>query len=77
MFNHDGKHELDASIMDGESLECGAVAGVSSVKNPISLARLVMTETPHVLLGGAGRDRCDGNGGRDTFLGCEVRMGRP
>jgi beta-aspartyl-peptidase (threonine type) len=42
--------ELDASIMDGKTLSCGAVAGVATIKNPISLARLVMTETKHVLL---------------------------
>lgn len=57
VFNHDGEHELDASIMDGRTLACGGVAGVRTVKNPISLARLVMTKTKHVLLGGAGADR--------------------
>lgn len=57
VFNHDGGHELDASIMDGESLACGAVARVASVKNPISLARLVMERTPHVLLVGDGAER--------------------
>ena len=57
VFNHDGRHELDASLMDGESLGCGAVAGVTTVKNPISLARLVMERTRHVLLGGVGADR--------------------
>jgi beta-aspartyl-peptidase (threonine type) len=57
VFNHDGEHELDASIMDGETLACGAVARVATVKNPISLARLVMTRTPHVLLAGDGAER--------------------
>jgi beta-aspartyl-peptidase (threonine type) len=57
VFNHDGEHELDASIMDGETLACGAVARVASVKNPISLARLVMERTPHVLLAGDGAER--------------------
>jgi beta-aspartyl-peptidase (threonine type) len=56
VFNAVGSHELDASIMDGNSKSCGAVAGVSHVKNPISLARLVMTETRHVLLAGAGAE---------------------
>ncbi len=56
VFTHDGTHELDASIMDGRTLGCGAVAGVKTVKNPISLARLVMTKTRHVLLVGAGAD---------------------
>jgi beta-aspartyl-peptidase (threonine type) len=52
----DGRAELDASIMDGRSLACGAVAGVTRVKNPITLARRVMTETKHVLLAGPGAD---------------------
>ncbi len=56
VFNAQGSHELDASIMDGKSLGCGAVAGVSIVKNPISCARKVMTETPHVLLAGPGAE---------------------
>ena len=56
VFNSDSKHELDASIMDGSNLECGAVAGVTTIKNPISLARMVMTETNHVLLSGSGAD---------------------
>jgi beta-aspartyl-peptidase (threonine type) len=56
VFNAVGKHELDASIMNGADLSCGAVAGVSIVKNPISLARLVMTETKHVLLSSDGAD---------------------
>ena len=57
VFNSAGGHELDASIMDGRDLGCGAVAGVSVVKNPISLARLVMTKTRHVLLAADGADR--------------------
>lgn len=56
VFNAAGGHELDASIMNGKDKSCGAVAGVSIVKNPISLARLVMTETPHVLLAGQGAE---------------------
>jgi L-asparaginase / beta-aspartyl-peptidase len=49
-----GDVELDASIMDGETLRCGAVAVVKDVKNPISLARAVMERTDHVLLAGPG-----------------------
>ena len=45
VFNSAGGHELDSSIMDGSSLDGGAVAGVTTVKNPISLARRVMDET--------------------------------
>lgn len=56
VFTHQGKHELDAAIMDGETLEAGAVTGVSTVKNPISLARLVLEKSPHVLLAGAGAE---------------------
>ena len=57
VFNHDGQHELDASIMNGSDLNCGAVARVTTVKNPISLARRVMEETAHVLLAGDGAER--------------------
>lgn len=55
-FNEQGQHELDASIMDGATLRCGAVAGVRTVKNPIGLARLVMERTRHVLLMGDGAE---------------------
>ena len=54
VFNHDGKNELDASIMDGSNLAAGAVAGVLDIKNPITAARRVMTNSPHVMLSGAG-----------------------
>lgn len=57
VFNEQGEHELDASIMDGATLRCGAVAGVRTVKNPIALARRVMEHTPHVLLMGAGAEQ--------------------
>lgn len=50
VFTHEGKNELDASIMDGENLEAGAVACVTNIKNPISAARKVMTNSEHVLL---------------------------
>lgn len=56
VYNEEGRHELDASIMDGRTLGCGAVAGVRTIKNPISLARLVMERTPHVLLMGDGAE---------------------
>ena len=56
-LNADGEAELDASIMDGSNLACGGVAGVRRCKNPVSLARLVMEKTPHVLLAGLGADR--------------------
>lgn len=56
VFNSAGGHELDASIMDGKTLDGGAVAGVRTVKNPITLARLVMEKTRHVLLSGDGAE---------------------
>lgn len=56
LFNSEGKHELDASIMQGKDLSCGAVAGVTIIKNPISLARLVMEKTEYVLFAGKGAD---------------------
>jgi beta-aspartyl-peptidase (threonine type) len=55
-FDCEGGHSLDASIMNGETLACGAVAGVARLKNPIRGARLVMQESPHVLLMGASAD---------------------
>jgi beta-aspartyl-peptidase (threonine type) len=56
VFTHKGKNELDASIMDGSSLEAGAVAGVRTIKNPILAARAVMEQSPHVLLSGKGAE---------------------
>lgn len=56
VFTAEGKNELDASIMDGRDLSSGAVAGVTIIKNPISLARLVKEKTPHVLFAGKGAD---------------------
>jgi len=50
VFNADGINELDASIMDGKNLNAGAVAGVTTIKNPINAARLVMEKSGHVML---------------------------
>jgi len=51
-----GTVELDAAIMDGSTLASGAVTGVTTVKNPVSLARLVMEKTPHIFLSAAGAE---------------------
>lgn len=56
VFNHQGENEMDASIMDGRDLNAGAVAGVRRVKNPITLAREVMTNSAHVMLSGEGAE---------------------
>jgi beta-aspartyl-peptidase (threonine type) len=53
----EGKCELDAAIMDGSNLKAGSVAGVMTVKNPITLARKVMDKTEHVMLIGKGAER--------------------
>jgi beta-aspartyl-peptidase (threonine type) len=56
VFTNDGRNELDASIMEGQTLKAGAVAGVTTIKNPIIAAYTVMTKTPHVMLAGVGAD---------------------
>ncbi len=56
VYTWDGTHELDASIMHGEHLDAGAVAGVSTVKSPIALARAVMEDSPHVMLASRGAE---------------------
>jgi beta-aspartyl-peptidase (threonine type) len=54
VFTNQGRNEMDASIMDGATLNAGAVASVTRIKNPISAARKVMTESRHVMLVGDG-----------------------
>lgn len=53
VFTNKGTHEMDASIMDGKSLEAGAVSGISNVQNPVSLARLIKEKSGHVFLCGS------------------------
>ncbi|HEX5720298.1 MAG TPA: isoaspartyl peptidase/L-asparaginase, partial [Thermoanaerobaculia bacterium] len=57
VFTNEGTHELDAAIMDGRDLSCGSVASLKTVKNPISLARMVMEKSPHVFMVGQGAER--------------------
>lgn len=56
VFTHEGRNELDASLMLGNGREAGAVAGVTRVKNPIVLAQAVMRQSPHVMLTGQGAE---------------------
>src|SRR5918993_966412 len=56
VFTYDGVIELDASIMDGRDRAAGAVTGLTTVRNPVRLARAVMEHSPHVFLGGAGAE---------------------
>lgn len=56
VFTSAGTNELDSSIMDGKTLKAGAVAGLKHIKNPISLARLVMEKSKHVMMVGEGAE---------------------
>ncbi|TQV75246.1 isoaspartyl peptidase/L-asparaginase [Aliikangiella marina] len=56
VFTHHKTNELDASIMEGKTLNAGAISGVTRVKNPILLAAKVMTESKHVMLSGEGAE---------------------
>lgn len=55
-FDAEGKNEMDASIMDGATLQAGSVAGIRFTKNPISAARAVMERSPYVMMAGPGAD---------------------
>ncbi|MES2681593.1 MAG: isoaspartyl peptidase/L-asparaginase [Bacteroidota bacterium] len=54
VFTHNGKNEMDASLMNGKTLAAGAVSGVQNIKNPVSLARCVMEKSEHVFMSGSG-----------------------
>ena len=56
VFTHAGRNELDASFMEGENMNAGAIGGVTNVKHPISLARAVMEQSDHVMLSGSGAE---------------------
>ncbi len=66
VFTHEGKNELDASIMDGKTLMAGAVAGVTNIKNPINAAHIVMTKSPHVLMVSKGAEKFAAENGIQT-----------
>lgn len=57
VFTHDGGHEQDACICDGKTKDVGAVATVRHIASPISLARLVLDKSPHILLAGGGAEK--------------------
>lgn len=57
VYTHDGGHELDAAIMVGNTRQAGTITGVKTIKNPISLARLVMENSKHVMFAGAGAEK--------------------
>ncbi|MCY7409872.1 MAG: isoaspartyl peptidase/L-asparaginase [Chitinophagales bacterium] len=57
VFNHDGKHEMDASIMEGKDLFAGAVTGIKNIKNPVTLAKAIMQQSDLVFLSGDGAEK--------------------
>lgn len=66
VFTHEGRNEMDASVMRGDDLSAGAVAGVSSIKNPIEAARAVMEHSPHVMLSREGAEEFAAERGLET-----------
>lgn len=56
VFNHIGKHEMDAAVMEGHALMAGAVCGVKNVRNPVLLAKGIMQQSAHVMMAGEGAE---------------------
>ena len=75
-LNRDGRVELDASIMEGSALEAGAVAAIEEVRNPVSVARLIMEKTPHVMLAGPGARRFAEENGAELCSTDDLLVGR-
>jgi len=67
VFNHIGKHEMDAAIMEGKNLMAGAVSGIKNIKNPVMLAKTIMQESQHVMMAG------DGAEAYAKQMGCEFQ----
>ncbi|QEC66222.1 isoaspartyl peptidase/L-asparaginase [Panacibacter ginsenosidivorans] len=57
VFTNEGRNEMDAAIMDGSNLKAGSVAGVTTIKNPITAARAVMDKSEHVMMTGKGAEK--------------------
>jgi L-asparaginase / beta-aspartyl-peptidase len=57
VFTNEGKNEMDAAIMDGNNLKAGSVAGVTTIKNPVTAARAVMDKSEHVMMAGNGAEK--------------------
>ncbi|NNE25230.1 MAG: isoaspartyl peptidase/L-asparaginase, partial [Saprospiraceae bacterium] len=67
VFTHDGENEMDASIMDGATLNAGAIGGVKTIKNPITAAEAVMSKSDHVMMVGSGAEAFAISQGLDTI----------
>lgn len=78
VYTWEETHELDASLMDGSTMSAGAVASVRNVRNPIRLARIVMEQSPHVMLAGAGADEFARGAGvelvENSWFGTDFRL---
>jgi len=80
VFTAEGKNEMDSSIMDGRTLDAGAVSGVRNIKNPILLARAVMEKSPHVMMMGHGAEAFAASQGietaEDAYFHTDYRWGQ-